>query len=154
MTIKINSDHRHAAIILILTELYIEDYTGPLASLGGWFFDDYTNYDGLEENQKEKLFELATKQLKDLNLIDYSSMCNHTGEIRKPRLTGQGELILANLFGDESLDKFLKKDQKEKNTAKEIINQKIKEEGIEVFVKIVAEGLKSGYTGLISILQS
>lgn len=156
MKIEINSDHRHAAIILILTELYTKDYTDHLdycnPSLGCWFFNDYSNYDELTENQKEILFGRAAKQLKDLNLIDYSDMCKHSCEIKYPRLTGQGELIMANLFKNESLNNFFQKNPIENGITKKIILEKIKEEGIEVLVKILSNGLKKCYSELINII--
>lgn len=53
MQIQVNSDHKHAAIILILTELYTVDYTEKNSTTGGWLFNEYENYNGLNESQKK-----------------------------------------------------------------------------------------------------
>lgn len=154
MLIQINNNHRHAAIILILTELYTKDYTEKYKTTGGWLFDDYVNYDELSEEQKENLFGYVAKQLKDLNLIDYGSMCKHTGQITNPRLTGQGELILAKLFNNESLSNFFALNPIESTKTKEMIIEKIQEVGIDLVVKVIYEGLKDSYTGLLDLLKS
>ena len=152
--ITVTSDHRHAAIILILTELYNVDYTEKNSTTGGWLFNEYENYNGLNESQKNDLFRYVAQQLQELKLIEYKSISPHTGQIIEPRLTGQGELILAKLFKDESLNKFFQINPIEKSLTKKIILEKIKEEGIGVVVKVMSEGLKDGYTGLISMLPS
>jgi hypothetical protein len=149
--IIVTSNHRHAAIILILTELYTKDYTKKHSNTGGWLFDDYANYDGLNENQKEDLFGYAAKQLKDLALIDFGAICKHTGQITNPRLTGQGELILARLFENESLNNFFQLNPIDSTDTKKIIIEKIQEVGIDVVVKVLYEGLKEGYTGLLKM---
>lgn len=144
---RINRNHEHAAIIIILKELYLNI---DLSELSPNLFERYLNFEGLKEYDLIVLLNDVVDQLLDLDLISTgNNPIRQAARYSSPRLTGQGKILLDKVFENSSLQKFLYDDMSVQKNMSGLICDKVVDEGPAIFVDVMFAGLKKVYSEIL-----
>lgn len=129
---KLTRNHAHAAMIIVLTELYF-DFRIPV--LGPKMLQKYANFDELSYDDRIDLLNHVVNQLKDLKMLSTGNKpVIQVAQYANPQLSSNIISILDKIYKHDSFEKFLEINTNTSKDIKSVINKKIKDDGIDIFV--------------------
>lgn len=147
---KLTRNHEQAAIIIILTELYLNI---AIPVLSPKVLKQYSNFDGLTDDDLIYLLNDVVSQLKDLDMLSTGDKpVKQAAMYAHPRLKAQIKLLMDKMYENESLEKFLNMDNVKRNDIKSTIINKIQEDGIDIFVEIMFSAVKNIFPEILPSL--